>query len=55
MSGIYSKKAKAICKIPCSNAEVVYINFVPILSPYAPNIGAEIKAAKWVIPNTNPY
>ena len=55
MSGIYSKKAKAIPTIACKNAPVLYIIFAPILAPYAPNIGEQINAAKLVIPNTNPY
>ena len=36
-------------------APQLYNNLGPIWVPYAPKIGAKIKAARLVMPNTNPY
>ena len=36
-------------------APQLYSNLGPIWVPYAPKRGAKIKAARLVMPNTNPY
>ena len=37
------------------NAPALYKTFAPIFVPYTPNNGADINAAKFAIPKTNPY
>ena len=52
---MYVKYPKAVPAIACVNAPALYINFTPIFVPNLPNSGAEMNAAKLVIPKTNPY
>lgn len=49
------KRPKQIPLIAWRKAPQLYSNLGPIWVPYAPKIGAKIKAARLVMPKTNPY
>ena len=52
---IYHKNPNTVAQIDWTKAPVIYRCFSPIRVPNFPNIGAAKKAAKFAIPNTNPY
>ena len=51
----YGKNANKKPETPCATAPTLKHNFVPILVPYLPKNGLNIKSDRFAIPNTNPY
>ena len=51
----YGKKANMNPDTPCITAPQLKHTLGPILDPYLPKIGLNIKSDKLAMPNTNPY
>ena len=51
----YGKNANIKPEIPCTIDPQLKHIFGPIVEPYLPKIGLNIKSDKFAMPNTNPY